>query len=240
MIYTWGVFARFRWQTVPIFGAKQVGVKSPEQSGQLKFIEHPQDMPNELALCSAPNILLYFIWSLLSAMGIGPSSLDLTVPPGGQILFLMHPNDCVPTKPKLTDTQKPSCLSVDDVTWTNWHAKLSKILGQYWNEMIQLIPVISGFVCAFIVIGLLALLHVRLPVWAVPAAIAPNILIGFGLRCFICAVNESLDDDIRDLCTELSSLAVEVEYRTEGTEFLKPKHGRTVRLIAFVPAAAWS
>mmetsp|Transcript_14612 Transcript_14612/g.27422 ORF Transcript_14612/g.27422 Transcript_14612/m.27422 type:complete len:186 (-) Transcript_14612:227-784(-) len=173
-------------------------------------------------------------------MGIGFSGVDLTVPQGGHTMILQDPQACFPTVPQVTEamTRKPVCLSMlDDSTWKSWHKDLATIVDSYYSELLTFIflPLsFVGIICGFA-------FSYDLPVWAMPALVLPGILLSFVCRFFICSKNESRDQEIHQLCANISKKsggAVRVEYRTAWTGFCKPKHARTARIIAFVPLGA--
>eukprot|EP00435_Cladocopium_sp_Y103_P027501 s1928_g6.t1 len=167
---------------------------------------------------------------------------DFNVPPGGAIFDLMA-EECIQTTPKLTDVDKPPCLStLDDSKWRSWHAELSEIVDQYWNQAIPIMISPFGFLVVVVLAGL-QFAGLALPFWALPVVIIPFILLSFLAHCIIVGKNEELDQQIHELCAKLSSStegAVKVEYRTSWTGLCKPKRARTERLIAFVPATAVS
>ena len=150
---------------------------------------------------------------------------DFNVPPGGAIFELMSPEECIQTAPTLTDVDKPPCLSMlDDSKWRSWHAELSQIVEQYWNQAIPMAIAPFGFLVVVVVAILQFAKVVYPPIWVLPAIIVPFILISFLAHCIIIGKNEELDEQIRELCAKLSSStdgAVKVRARNFKTSAVK-------------------
>lgn len=171
-------------------------------------------------------------------MGVGSSS-DLSVPEGGETFILTNPADCIVTRPKLTNSHKPLCLStLDDSEWKQWHGELQMIVNQFWNEMLPVVAMIFGLVGFVAIMGLRFLAIVFPPLWVQILPPAAGLLSAVVATCLISLRNTGLDVDIDELCEKLTSSLggrVRVEYRTAWTTCFKPRHARTARIIAFVP-----
>eukprot|EP00434_Breviolum_minutum_P032988 symbB.v1.2.029183.t1/scaffold3167.1/size62076/5 len=112
--------------------------------------------------------------------------------------------------------------------------KLPHIVNRYWNEMLPFFLVPLAFVA---VIATMA--FPGIPIYAMFLVLFPFFFIIAGSRFFIVWRNQGLDQEIHQLCGQLTSMTggtVKVEYRTAWTGFCKPKHARTARIIAFVPS----
>ena len=118
------------------------------------------------------------------------SSVDWAVPPGGSTLALMNPDECLETKPEISSTQKPSCLSMlGDAQWNEWMGKLQHYVNQYLNEMLPafLIPIV--FLAIFGTFGLNAA-GVDVPVFITFAVPVLAILLMFAGRFVIVSKNQ--------------------------------------------------
>jgi len=160
------------------------------------------------------------------------------VPPGGSTLVLMDPRDCIETKPKITSKQKPSCLSMlGDAQWNEWMGKLQHYVNQYFHELLPFVFLPIAFLA---IGGTLAAHAAGVDIMHYGAGVF--LLAFFGIlvgRLIISSKNQGLDEEIHQLCGELTLMTsgtVTVEYRTAWTSCCKPKYARTARIIAFVPS----
>ncbi|CAL1127518.1 unnamed protein product [Cladocopium goreaui] len=131
-------------------------------------------------------------------MGIG-SSADMSVPPGGHTIILMDPEECIQTKPSLTMTQKPHCLSISDAQWNGWIGQLSRIVSSYWNELLPLAPAPIGMlaVCGTFGAGMAG---VEVPFYAVLPVLLVIFVAVLGGRLAVVTKNQALDAEIHNLC----------------------------------------
>ena len=173
-------------------------------------------------------------------MGLGPS-VDLSVPPGGSMIILQSPAECIQTRPRFTETLKPPCLSIDDSAWKGFVTKLTSIVNGYWNELIPLLVVPVGLVLMFGTWIVEFAAEVDVPFFVGFFVALATVLSAFGGRAIVVSKNCTQDAHIQQVCREIGSAthgAVSVQYRTAWTGFCKPRHVRTARLIVFCPTSA--
>ncbi|CAE7352936.1 SLC34A1 [Symbiodinium sp. CCMP2456] len=177
-------------------------------------------------------------------MGVA-SSYNMNCPPGGALITLQDPQECLQGKPTFKDSAKPPMLAgMPDNAWKGFANKVSDTCARYWDERLPFLGLVfalfpfvnailtfanAGTDTGFGVTNFISIGFVFLAVGTV-----------FGGRVLICNLNAAQDHAIRMACEELriaTNNSFTAEYRTMWTGPCKPKHARTMRVICISSAS---